>query len=146
MEGRERIGFRGFCSFSETEEPVEAGSMQRSEVVPLALWRAGAEAGDAALLGIATGTELVGVTTTQEAPLARMEPGRYLLKVGVADLCLNPGTYSLGLGIAARERSVDHIAEAAQIEIVPSEASMRKELHRVWAALTPHTDFQLRKL
>jgi lipopolysaccharide transport system ATP-binding protein len=94
----------------------------------------------------AMGTELVGVTTTQEAPLARMEPGRYLLKVAVAGLCLNPGTYSLGLGISAHERVVDHIAEAAQLEIVPSEASMRKELHRVWAALTPQTDFQLRQL
>jgi lipopolysaccharide transport system ATP-binding protein len=94
----------------------------------------------------ALGSELVGVTTSQETPIGRLNPGHYELKVGVADVCLNPGTYSLGLGISARERSVDHVSEAAQIEIIPSEKSMRKELHRVWAALTPHTHFQLHQI
>jgi lipopolysaccharide transport system ATP-binding protein len=93
-----------------------------------------------------TGTELVGVTTSQETPLERLAPGRYAMRVAVSDLCLNPGTYSLGVGIAAKERSVDNILEAAQIEIIPSEQSIRKELHKVWAVLTPRTDFQLSQL
>jgi len=86
------------------------------------------------------------VTTSQESPIERLSPGRYVVQIGIADLCLNPGTYSLGVGIAAQERSVDHVPEAAQIEIIPSEKSIRKELHKIWAALTPRTDFQLRQL
>jgi lipopolysaccharide transport system ATP-binding protein len=93
-----------------------------------------------------TGTELVGVTTSQESPIQRLLPGRYVMEIGITNSCLNPGSYSLGVGIAAQERSVDHIFEAAQIEIIPSEESIRKELHKVWAALTPRTDFQLRQL
>ena len=90
-----------------------------------------------------TGSELVGVTTSQETPLDRLAPGRYAMKVAVPNLPLNPGTYSLGLGLAASGRSVDHILEATQIEIIPNRQSIEKELHKVWACLTPRTIFEL---
>jgi lipopolysaccharide transport system ATP-binding protein len=90
-----------------------------------------------------TGTELIGVTTGQESPIARLTPGRYVMKVVVPDLCLNPGTYVLALGIAASGRSADHILEAAQIEIIPSQQSIAKGLHKIWAPVTPRTVFEL---
>jgi lipopolysaccharide transport system ATP-binding protein len=89
------------------------------------------------------GTELVGVTTSQESPIEELTPGRYVMKVAVPDLCLNPGTYTLALGIAVSGRSADHILEATQIEIIPSRQSIEKELHKIWAPITPHTIFEL---
>jgi lipopolysaccharide transport system ATP-binding protein len=93
-----------------------------------------------------TGSELVGVTTSQETPLDRLTPGRYVLKVAVPNLSLNPGTYSLGLGLVASGRSADHVLEAAQIEIIPSTQSIEKGLHKVWAPFTPRTIFELNRL
>ena len=93
-----------------------------------------------------TGTELAGATTCQESPITRLTPGRYEMRITIPDLCLNPGAYVLALGIGSLGRSVDHILEASQIEILPSQQSIQRELHKIWAALTPRTVFQLNQL
>ncbi len=90
-----------------------------------------------------TGTELAGCTTHQERPLDRLVPGHYVMRIAVPDLRLNPGTYTLALGISTPGRGVDHILEATQIEIIPSDLSMAKGLHKIWASLTPRTIFEL---
>jgi lipopolysaccharide transport system ATP-binding protein len=93
-----------------------------------------------------TGMELLGSTTYQECPLDRLLPGRYVMRIAIPDLCLNPGTYVLALGIAAHGRSADHILEAAQIEIIPSKQSIEKGLHKIWAPFTPRTIFELNRI
>jgi hypothetical protein len=93
-----------------------------------------------------TGTELISSTTYQDRPLDTMSPGRYSAEVTIPDLFLNPGTYVLALGIASLGRSADHIAEATQIEIVPSEESVAKGLNKIYAPLTPRTHFELNQI
>ena len=92
-----------------------------------------------------TGTELIGATTYQEHALERLDPGQYTMRVTIPDASLNPGTYVLALGIAAPNRSVDNILEAAQIEIIPSQLSIDKGLNRVWSAMTPRTIFEIKR-
>lgn len=91
------------------------------------------------------GTELVGVTTQQERPLSTLHPGNYTIIFNVENLHLNPGNYSLAIGIASNDRSVDHITEASHVEILPSKESLERELHKVWAAFTPRTSFTLNR-
>ncbi len=93
-----------------------------------------------------TGTELVSATTCQEHPMERLLPGRYVMRIAIPDLSLNPGAYILALGISNLGRSVDHILEASQIEIMPSKQSIEKELHKIWAFLTPRTVFELNRI
>jgi lipopolysaccharide transport system ATP-binding protein len=93
-----------------------------------------------------TGTELAGTTTYQERALDRLEPGQYSMRITIPEAGLNPGTYVLSVGIATPGRSVDHILEAAQIEILPSKISIDKGLHKVWAAITPRTIFELNRI
>jgi lipopolysaccharide transport system ATP-binding protein len=93
-----------------------------------------------------TGAELIGATTRQEHPLDRLPPGRYMMRIAIPDLYPNPGTYILALGISAAGRSVDHILEAAQIEILPSKQSIKRELHKIWASITPRTIFELNRI
>ncbi|HEV3271302.1 MAG TPA: ABC transporter ATP-binding protein [Candidatus Methylacidiphilales bacterium] len=90
-----------------------------------------------------TGMELVSTTTLQERPLDRLAPGRYQLRMIIPDSSLNPGTYMLALGIATLGRSVDHILDATQIEIVPNKLSVQKGIDKIWAPVTPHTVFEL---
>ncbi len=90
-----------------------------------------------------TGTELVSTTTYQECPLEQLLPGQYSMRITIPDLSLNPGTYVLALGIATSGRSADHILEATQIEILPSQLSIEKGLHKIWSPITPHTIFEL---
>ena len=92
-----------------------------------------------------TGTELASATTCQERALNRLEPGNYSLRITVPDAPLNPGTYVLALGISNLGRSADHILEAAQIEIIPSQQSIDKGLNKIWAAITPRTVFELNR-
>jgi len=92
------------------------------------------------------GNELVGVTTRQEVPLEKLEPGMYSIDVSVPDVHLNPGNYNMGIGISSQGRSADHVNDATQIEILPSSESIRRELHKVWAPLTPRTIFKLSRL
>jgi lipopolysaccharide transport system ATP-binding protein len=92
-----------------------------------------------------TGTELVSATTTQECPLNQLLPGQYSMRMTIPDMRLNPGTYMLAVGISAMGRCVDNIGEATQIEIMPTKQSMEKELHRIWAPMTPHTVFELNR-
>jgi lipopolysaccharide transport system ATP-binding protein len=92
-----------------------------------------------------TGTELLGTTTYQEGALERLAPGNYSMRITVPHAALNPGTYVLSVGISTASRSVDHILEAAQIEIIPSKLSIDKGLHKIWAAMTPRTVFELNR-
>jgi lipopolysaccharide transport system ATP-binding protein len=92
------------------------------------------------------GTELIGATTYQEHALDRLEPGNYEMRITVPGASLNPGTYVLAVGIATPGRSVDHILEAAQVEIIPSKESIDRGLHKVWAAMTPRTVFNIKRL
>lgn len=93
-----------------------------------------------------TGTELISCTTCQDHQLVELTPGKYSVQITIPDLFLNPGTYMLALGIASRGRCADHIAEAAQIEVVPSKESVAKELNRILAPLTPRTCFELKRI
>ena len=92
------------------------------------------------------GTELIGATTYQEHALNRLEPGNYEMRITVPGAALNPGTYVLAVGIATPGRSEDHILQAAQVEIIPSKESIDRGLHKVWAAMTPRTVFNLKRL
>jgi len=90
-----------------------------------------------------TGTELVSATTYQERPLEQLLPGRYTMQITIPELFLNPGNYVLALGISTLGRNVDNIGEATQIEIIPSNQSIEKGLNKIWAPLTPRTQFAL---
>jgi lipopolysaccharide transport system ATP-binding protein len=90
-----------------------------------------------------SGTELLSTTTTQEQPLKPLMPGKYTMRFTIRDMPLNPGTYLLAVGMSNSGRNVDNILEAAQIEVLPSPASVEKHLYRIWAAMTPRTDFEL---
>lgn len=93
-----------------------------------------------------TGTELLSATTFQENPLPHLPPGRYAMRVTIPDLFLNPGTYTLALGISTLGRNVDNIPEATQIEIIPSELALQKGLNKIYAPITPRTQFELNSL
>jgi lipopolysaccharide transport system ATP-binding protein len=93
-----------------------------------------------------TGTEIAGMTTYQEKALDRLTSGNYSMQITVPDLALNPGTYVLAVGISSAGRSVDSIAEAAQIEIIPSQLSIQKGLNRIWAVMAPHTIFKINRI
>ncbi|HTV43107.1 MAG TPA: ABC transporter ATP-binding protein [Candidatus Sulfotelmatobacter sp.] len=93
-----------------------------------------------------SGMELISATTFQERAIGRLDPGCYAMKITIPDSPLNPGTYILAVGISAGGRNVDNIAEAAQIEIVPSKESIDKGLNKIWAAMTPHTVFELNRI
>ncbi|MCE0496483.1 MAG: ABC transporter ATP-binding protein [Methylacidiphilales bacterium] len=90
-----------------------------------------------------TGMELASTTTHQEHPIERLLPGRYEMRMTIPDLLLNPGTYVLALGIAASGRGADHIADAAQVEIIPNKLSIQKGINKIWAPLSPPTRFEL---
>ena len=75
--------------------------------------------------------------------MASLSPGRYSMRIVIPELALNPGTYVLALGMATLGRSVDHVPEAAQIEILPSSQSIQKGLNKIYAPLTPRTIFEL---
>ncbi|MEI6322439.1 MAG: ABC transporter ATP-binding protein [bacterium] len=92
------------------------------------------------------GTELISSTTYQDTPLPEIDPGTYLAHVEIAKCCLNPGVYSLSIGMATEGRSIDHIAEVCQIEIMPSEQSIKKGLYKIHAPMTPFTAFSISKI
>jgi hypothetical protein len=93
-----------------------------------------------------TGIQLASTTTAQENKVERLQPGRYSMIIRIPDFFLNPGTYTLGLGIVVAERHVDTIATTAQIEILPNAASIQKQLNRIWSPLTPHAVFEINRL
>jgi lipopolysaccharide transport system ATP-binding protein len=93
-----------------------------------------------------TGVQLASTSTAQEHRIERLMPGRYSLKVKIEDFFLNPGRYVLGVGIVVSERHVDTVAEATQIEILPTAGSIEKRLNRVWAPVTPRTVFEVNQL
>jgi hypothetical protein len=93
-----------------------------------------------------TGTELVSATTYQERPMDRLLPGQYSMRIVIPDLALNPGTYVLALGLVALGRNIDHVAEAAQIEILPSNQSIQRRLNEIYAPITPRTIFELKQI
>ena len=93
-----------------------------------------------------TGVQLVSTTTQQAHPVERLQPGRYNLKITLPDFFLNPGTYTLGFGIAVADRNVDNVPSAAQIEILPTAGSLEKHLNRIWAPLTPRAVFEINRL
>ena len=90
-----------------------------------------------------TGVQLASSTTCQEAPIKRLLPGKYSMRIKTYDLFLNPGTYMLGVSIVSLGRHVDNIQEAAQFEILPSDLSLQKELYKIWAPITPRAGFEL---
>ena len=75
--------------------------------------------------------------------MENLAPGEYRMLVKIPDVHLNPGNYNIGIGISTSGRSADHVNDAAQIEVLPSPESIRRELHKVWSPLTPRTDFRL---
>jgi lipopolysaccharide transport system ATP-binding protein len=93
-----------------------------------------------------TGTELFSVTTYQESPLADLAPGKYQIEITIPDSRINPGTYMLALGIASLGRAADHVMDAAQIEVLPNDQSLKKGLDKVWAPVSPPTLFRLERL
>jgi lipopolysaccharide transport system ATP-binding protein len=93
-----------------------------------------------------TGTELVSATTFQERTMDRLLPGQYSMRILIPDFALNPGTYMLALGLVALGRNIDHVAEAAQIEILPSSQSIQKGLNEIYAPITPRTIFELKQI
>lgn len=91
-----------------------------------------------------TGMELLSTTTQQESPLPKLLPGTYSMKMTIPDLALNPGIYTLSVGIVNVEgRNIDNVGEAVQIEVIPSEESIRRGLYRIYAPITPRTLFKL---
>jgi lipopolysaccharide transport system ATP-binding protein len=90
-----------------------------------------------------SGVQLISTGTSQEKPIIQLLPGRYKMRVRIPELFLNPNVYTLGLSLVSRSVQIDNIGEAAQIEIVASEKSVSKELHRIWAPITPKAEFEL---
>jgi hypothetical protein len=90
-----------------------------------------------------TGVQLACTTTAQALPLSALQPGRYQMRIALPDFFLNPGTYILGCSICVGNRNIDNIGEAAQIEIIASKGSIEKNLHRIWAPLTPQAVFEM---
>jgi lipopolysaccharide transport system ATP-binding protein len=93
-----------------------------------------------------TGVQLASTNTLQAHPIKSLLPGRYSLKITLPDFFLNPGNYTLGFSIVVAERNVDNVPGAAQIEILPSAASIEKQLNRIWAPMTPSAIFEINRL
>lgn len=74
---------------------------------------------------------------------ARLSPGVHLLSVTIEEPLLNPGTFSLGLSLVSGMTQIDNISEVVQFEVTPSEASVRKNLHRIWAPITARATMNL---
>ena len=93
-----------------------------------------------------TGVQLASTTTAQAHRVDRLLPGKYSLKMKLPDFFLNPGTYMLGFSIVVSQRHVDIVAEAVQIEILPTAGSIEKRLDKIWAPLTPSGIFEIMRL
>jgi lipopolysaccharide transport system ATP-binding protein len=92
------------------------------------------------------GVQLISTGTTQEEPIVKLLPGRYKMRVRIPELFLNPNVYTLGLSLVSRSIQIDNIGESAQIEVLASQKSVSKELHRIWAPITPRAEFELRNI
>ena len=90
-----------------------------------------------------TGYEIASSTTCQEGELHTLSPGTYSLRTEIPNLQLSPGRYVLGVGIASHYRTVDHIREAVEIEICPTEESQANGFHKVLAACVPKSRYEL---
>jgi len=89
------------------------------------------------------GVQLISTGTSQEEPIVKLSPGRYKMRVRIPELLLNPNVYTLGLSLVSRSIQIDNIGEVAQIEVLASGRSVGKELHRIWAPITPRAEFKL---
>ena len=90
------------------------------------------------------GTELVSSTTFQDYPLPCIDPGIYTAHVRIPENFLNPGVYSLAIGLASEGRSMDHISDVCQVEVLPSEKSQQKGLYKIYAPVTPATTISIK--
>jgi lipopolysaccharide transport system ATP-binding protein len=60
------------------------------------------------------------VTTNSYRPVARLEPGRYLLNARIASTPLQPGRYEVGLGLRSGAMLEDQIDAAGVVEFIES--------------------------
>jgi lipopolysaccharide transport system ATP-binding protein len=65
-----------------------------------------------------------------------LPPGKHIIDVTIKEPPLNPGTYTLGLSLVSGTTQIDNISDVVQFDMMPSSASVEKNLHRIWAPIT----------
>ncbi|MDQ3605887.1 MAG: polysaccharide ABC transporter ATP-binding protein [Gemmatimonadota bacterium] len=67
------------------------------------------------------GTKLINADTISQGKLLHLRNGLNLVQLRIAELCLNPGVYTVGLWLAnSMHDAMDHLESAFEIEVVPS--------------------------
>ncbi len=89
------------------------------------------------------GFEIASCLSSHSLERSTLEPGRYKYSVEYPELRLVPGIYSFGLGIRAESGFEDYIADAFDIEIIPSELSASYRADSFLGVVVPQANFQL---
>jgi lipopolysaccharide transport system ATP-binding protein len=79
----------------------------------------------------------------QKSGTVTMCAGTHLLSVSIQEPLLNPGTYTLGLSLVSGMTQIDNISEVLQFEVLPTDTSVRMNLHRIWAPITARAEMEL---
>ena len=91
------------------------------------------------------GFEVASCLSSHSLPKLSLDPGKYKYRVEYKNLRLTPGLYRFGLGIRSNLGFEDYVAEAFELEIVPTEHSSSKEIDMFRGAIVPDVDFSFTK-
>lgn len=94
-------------------------------------------------LSTATGFEIASALSSHVLPDIPLEAGLYCFQLAVHDLTVTPGRYRFGLGLRADRGFEDYLGEAFEIEVVPSESSVMKNVQSMHCALVPKVSYRL---
>jgi lipopolysaccharide transport system ATP-binding protein len=86
----------------------------------------------------ATGFEIASSLSCDSLPLTPTAPGRYTASVSFPSLTLAPGQYFFGLGLRSEHGMEDYLAEAVWFEVLPTEESSDRRVHRRKGVVIPN--------
>lgn len=89
------------------------------------------------------GFELASSLSSWSRSIGPLAPGDYRLRVSYPDLPLVPGSYRFGVGLRSEHNIEDYIAEAFDLEIIPSARSARDNFSTIRGALALDIEVQV---
>jgi lipopolysaccharide transport system ATP-binding protein len=89
------------------------------------------------------GFEVASCLSSDSVERSSLTPGRYKYSISYPALRLVPGLYRFGLGVRSEAGLEDYIAEAFELESVPSELSSSGGVDTFRGAIVPETIFHL---
>jgi hypothetical protein len=87
------------------------------------------------------GFEVASCLSSHSLPKLSLNAGNYKYRVEYTNLHLTPGLYRFGLGIRSKLGFEDYVAEAFEVEVVPTEDSSSKEIDMFRGAIVPDVNF-----